>query len=136
MIFSFFLNPNPEIQNPKLTAEAVPKLSISLVGHGFSRAKILAIICFENLKVNPMECETIPSRVCPTLKNRDFDPASAKTQRAQRKRVALGFVLNNRLAEGSPPRYIDSENLLFPSFGNFSPLYIFQRISCYPFCGF
>jgi len=60
------------------TAEAVPKPPIPLVGHGFSRAKILAINRFANLKVNPMECKTIPSRVCPTQKIKTFDPVSAE----------------------------------------------------------
>jgi len=61
----------------RVFAEAVPKPPIPLVGHGFSRAKMLVIIYFANLKVNPMECETIPSRVCPTLKNLNFGTLSA-----------------------------------------------------------
>jgi len=37
------------------SSETVPKLSISLVGHGFSRAKILVINYFANLKVHPTQ---------------------------------------------------------------------------------
>jgi len=62
----------------KRAAVSVPncaKTPISLVGHGFSRANTLTINYFANLKVNPMECETIPSRVCPTLKNPGFGTA-------------------------------------------------------------
>jgi len=39
----------------RFSVEIVPKPSISLVGHGFSRAKTLAIIYLAILKVNPME---------------------------------------------------------------------------------
>jgi len=42
----------------------VPKVSIVLVGHGFSRAMALVIICFANLKV------------CPTVKKLDFGAVS------------------------------------------------------------
>jgi len=45
--------------------ETVPKLSISLVGHGFSRAKTLVSKRFANLKV------------CPTQKIMNFGTASA-----------------------------------------------------------
>ena len=37
----------------RLTAETGSKISISFVGHGFSRAKILVINYFANLKVRP-----------------------------------------------------------------------------------
>ncbi len=47
-----------------LLSETVPKLSVSLVGHGFSRAKILVISYFANLKVRP------------TQKYLNFDPVS------------------------------------------------------------
>jgi hypothetical protein len=65
--FAWCLGAFVSLRLTQLSAEIVPKLSVLFVGHGFSRAKILATNYFANLKVRPAQ------------KYLNFDTASAES---------------------------------------------------------